>query len=63
MPDQFTAAEKLACALREVGKRKHVYANLVSSGRMTQQQMDREIACMEEIADDYRKKAENERLI
>jgi hypothetical protein len=49
----FSNAEKAACARREVGYRKHVYAGLVRKGFKTEQEARREIAIMEEIANDY----------
>lgn len=58
-----TAAEKQACAEREVKMRRRVYPNWVQSRRMTEQQAAREIAIMEEIAGDYARQAEGERLL
>lgn len=55
-----TAAEKLACAEREIAKRKRVFARLVEGGRMSQKKMDYEISTMQEIADDYRHLAASE---
>jgi hypothetical protein len=55
---RFTDAEKYECAKREVMWRKRVYPNRVFMGKIPQQQADREIATMQEIADDYRAKTE-----
>ncbi|MER2263549.1 hypothetical protein [Methylobacterium oxalidis] len=57
MTQTFTAADKLRCAEREVRQRRRVYAGLVASNRMKQADADREIACMEAIASDYRVQA------
>lgn len=54
MADTFTAADKLRCAERGLRQRRRVYPRLVESGRMTQAEADRETACMEAIAADYR---------
>ncbi|MBY0296416.1 MAG: hypothetical protein K2X71_10305 [Methylobacterium sp.] len=54
MADTFTAADKLRCAERELRQRRRVYPRLVESGRMTPAEADRETACMEAIAADYR---------
>lgn len=54
----FTAEEKRKEALREVQMRKEVYAR---SGMDTLKQ--RRIDLMQEIADDYAKLAETERLL
>ena len=59
----FTAQDKLTCAVREVGWRQRVYPNRVDTGRMTQKQADREIAMMRAIAEDYQKLVESERLL
>jgi hypothetical protein len=47
----FDLQELIAVAKREVRLRRQVYPNRVSTKRMTQQQADREIACMERIAE------------
>jgi hypothetical protein len=54
----FTDAEKQKCAEREVAMRRRVYPNRVQRNLMLQEQSDKEIAMMQEIADDYRKKQE-----
>jgi len=59
----FTAEDKLRCVEREIKMRKQVYPNRVLTGRMTQVQADREIACMEAIAQDLSRVAEKDRLI
>jgi hypothetical protein len=64
IPDKIiTAADKLACVNRELAYRYRVFARRVDAGKMTQRQMDREIALMEEIAADYTALAEKERLL
>lgn len=50
----ITAADKRACAERELAMRKRVYPRWVSAGKMAQITADREIAVMTAIADDYR---------
>lgn len=59
----FSAEEKRVCAEREVKQRRRVYGRLLDNGKMSQALHDREIALMEEIATDYAKQAEGERLI
>ncbi|GEP06865.1 hypothetical protein [Methylobacterium oxalidis] len=61
MSQTFTATDKLRCAEREVRQRHRVYAGLVASNRMKQADADREIACMEAIAADYRAQAAAEK--
>lgn len=58
----YTNEEKRDCARREVKQRQRVYANRVDTGRMTQALADRQIALMAEIAEDYEKLAQDERL-
>lgn len=55
---RFTDQQKHEAAERELRFRKRVYARRVADGRMKQEQADREIAVMAEIADDYRAKSE-----
>lgn len=50
----FTRREKRECALREVRMRREVYPNLISRGRMSRSDAEREIKLMEAIAEDYR---------
>jgi hypothetical protein len=63
MSDVITAADKLACAERELKMRKRVYPRFFADGRMSAGKMAHEIACMESIVSDYRKLAEKERLL
>jgi hypothetical protein len=50
---RFTDEEKAKCALREAAWRRRVYPNSIAKGRMTQEQANREIAMMDEIAAEY----------
>jgi len=59
----FTNAEKLKCAERELAMRKGAYPRFVASHSMTQKKADYEIALMSAIADDYRRIVHGERLI
>lgn len=59
----FTATEKRQCAARELAIREKVYVRWVKRGKMLQRIADREIALMKEIAEDYRKLEEKERLL
>jgi hypothetical protein len=59
----FTAEEKYREAAREVKMRRRVFGARVSEGAMSQYDADRKIAIMDEIATDYAKLAEDERLI
>lgn len=58
MPDLFpiTDVDKLACIEREIKFRKYVYPRRIENGTMTQEKADREIAIMNVIAEDYRRK-------
>ena len=58
----ITAAEKLACAERELKMRRKVYPRWVEQKRMSAPQADHEIRTMEAICDDYRVLAEKDRL-
>lgn len=58
---QFTDTEKAAEARREVKMRRRVYPGWVAMGRQTQEQADRHIAIMDEIATEYTTRAEAER--
>jgi hypothetical protein len=60
---QWTAQDKLACIERELRYRLRVYPRRVAEGKMSEQQMRREISIMEAIAADLRGNAERERLI
>lgn len=53
---KFTDADKAACARREVGMRQKVYPRRVANGVMHQVEAEREIAIMQEIADEYDEK-------
>lgn len=50
---KFDAAQKYACAVRELEMRKRVYPRWVADKRMTQEKADQEIAMMAEMATDY----------
>ena len=52
----ITDEEKLACVERELRTRRWNYPKWVWSGRITQLHADTEIALMDAIADDYRRK-------
>ena len=54
----ITDQDKLACAEREVKMRRRVYPRWIAAGKMTQAKADHEIAVMESIAEDYRKKTD-----
>jgi hypothetical protein len=60
---QFTAEEKHREALRELAMRKRLYPRWVEKGAMAATDAAQKIALMEEIAADYGKFAEKERLI
>lgn len=55
MPELFpiTTADKLACARRELDKRREVYPRLIEAGKLDQAKADREIETMSAIVDDY----------
>lgn len=55
---RITENEKAECAEREVRQRRRVYPRFVADGRMTQAFADRQLALMEEIAREYRAKAD-----
>ena len=40
---------EIACILREIALRKHVYPRLVKSNKLTQKQADQELATMEAV--------------
>ncbi len=54
---EYRLEDKLKCVERELRFRRVVYERNVQRERMTQQQADWEIGCMEAIAADYRIKA------
>ena len=58
-----TNMEKYACAKRELSQRERVYPRLIEQGKMTKEFAATQIALMAEIADDYRKLYESERLL
>lgn len=58
MPDPITPAQKRACLKREIGMRRRVYPGRVASGKMTQHEMDHEIAVIEAILADYPEEVE-----
>jgi hypothetical protein len=57
----FSNADKAKCARREVGLRRRAYPRWVANGTLTQAAADREIAMMQEIADDLARLAEADR--
>lgn len=59
----ITAADKLACAEREVKFRKRVYPRFIDDGRLSAGKAAHEIAAMEAIVEDYKRLAEGERLL
>lgn len=54
----FTAADKLACAKRELAMRERVYPRWVKDQRMTQANSEKEIAIMRAIVADYQAQAD-----
>lgn len=56
----ITEKDKAECAEREVRQRQKVYPRWVAEGRMMQQFADRQIAVMQQIAAEYRVKADAE---
>ena len=63
MTAQYSALEKHREALREVELRKSVYERWIAMGGMSGSEAERKIAIMQEIADEYEKAAEKERLL
>jgi hypothetical protein len=59
----YTAADKRKAVEREISMRKRVYPNRIETGRMTQAQASYQIVIFEEIADDYRRLEQGERLL
>ena len=59
----FTATEKHRALIRELEFRRYVYPKRVTSGQMSQREMEWELAIFEAIARDYAKQAEQERLL
>ncbi|MGE0575405.1 MAG: hypothetical protein AB7F22_10365 [Reyranella sp.] len=60
MTATFTPREKMRAAQREAGYRRGVYRRRVAEGHMTEAEMARGIAIMDEIAADYGAVAERE---
>jgi len=56
----FTAEQLAACAEREVKQRRRVYARWVADGRMSEDFANEQIGMMEQIAREYRAKADTE---
>lgn len=52
----YSDADKLKCIEREIELRKRVYGRQVLNGRMSKGAAEREIATMEDIANDYRQR-------
>jgi hypothetical protein len=46
---KFSINDLVACARRELAQRRRVYRKLVATGKMAQEDADREIALMEAI--------------
>lgn len=59
----YSTEEKLEAIRREISMRKTVYGRRVTENRMTQRQAEQQIGLFEEIAADYEKMAEAERLL
>jgi hypothetical protein len=58
-----TAAEKLACAERELRLRRRNYHRFIATGRISVRKASYELAVMRAICEDYRAAAERERLL
>ncbi|HEY1244335.1 MAG TPA: hypothetical protein VGF29_05835 [Hyphomicrobiaceae bacterium] len=54
MPDDFPFSALIACAAREVEKRRRAYPRRVANGYMSQELADLEIAKMEAIVEKLR---------
>lgn len=59
----FTNQEKLAAVQRELGYRRRVFERRVAEGKMSKALADEQIAVFEQIAADYQKLTEGDRLI
>ncbi len=59
----WTAQQKLDAIERELKFRRRVYARRVSEGNMSQRLADEQISVFEAIAEDYRGRADGERLL
>jgi hypothetical protein len=60
---RFTSREKRVAAEREVAQRQRVYSRLVNEGKMSPEKAALELEIMREIASDYLKLEESERLL
>lgn len=49
MSDPITLDRQIAAVRQEIGMRRHVYPRFVSSGKLTQQKADAQIAAMEAV--------------
>ena len=58
MSQRFTNAEKIREIRRELALRKNLYPKWVAAGRMKADQLERLVAIMQEIHDDYMAKEE-----
>lgn len=58
----FTSDQLAACAHRELGWRRKVYANRVATHRMTQSKADAEIAMMQAIFEHFQAMAETDQV-
>jgi len=56
-------SDQIACVTRELGMRRRVYPKWIESGRMKQDEADREIARMEAVLATLQGLAEKERLL
>lgn len=63
MTDIITAADKLACAERELKMRKRCYPRWIDADTISADKAAHEIAAMEAIVADYRAATEKERLL
>lgn len=59
----FTAEEKWLEARRELKMRMRVYPRMIEAGDMSEQAAKTRIGIMQEIAADYERQAQTERLI
>lgn len=59
----ITAAEKLACAERELRLRRRNYVRYLATGRISLSRASYELKCMAAICEDLRAAAERERLL
>ncbi|WP_018266481.1 hypothetical protein [Methylosinus sp. LW4] len=59
---EFSSSEKLKEVERELAQRRRVYPRLIDANKMSRATADRQTLILEAIRDDYRRKAEEERL-